>query len=191
MRTSSIAAVTTMMAVLLLVPGISSASTMRAACTSTMPMINSSTGNQATELMTSIRGESDDVATRVDTMVIPTPIREENWQYVATELNGVKRDINRMGTQLCELEAIRSTVPAREQAAIDEARPELDLMAVHTTDAIRYLNDMHTGLWRPTYRKFETDLQSEARELHNLMTRTVQYARARQLKNDLRMGASS
>jgi hypothetical protein len=77
------------------------------------------------------------------------------------------------------LRQIETGLQQWQRDAIDEAAPVLQLMAIHTTGAIRSVNERPEGLWRPEFQKLETALQTESRDLARLLGNFAQYGRAR------------
>jgi hypothetical protein len=82
-------------------------------------------------------------STRSDLDFYAAAARNNNLsrQSHATNLGHVRENVNRLGKQLSELDALDPQGTALQQAAIREARPHLELLADHVHTAIVTLNE--------------------------------------------------
>jgi len=90
---------------------------------------------------------------------------ELNWESHALEMTALRHEVNDMGAKVARLEAVRSTLPAEQQAVIDRIAATVQVLADDTENAIAFGNTHQDELWRTTYRKDTDNLYSAARTL--------------------------
>ena len=90
---------------------------------------------------------------------------EPDWHPQATELYGIRDDVNDMGRKLCRLETIRRVTSPWERQAIDHAAPLVTELANDTDKAIAFLNDNRTDLFNADYKMYGADLYERSGKL--------------------------
>lgn len=161
------------MAGLLLLPGLS------------LAVPTSRNSDEALRLMTDIRHEADLAARNLDSADTGAWSLMTSWKDHAQRLDTIKTAINRMGSDYSRLQNMESTVAPWEKKAIDQTFPLLQEMAVHTRDAIDYLNHDQINLWRPQFQKFESSLDGESHDLAREMSEYVRYGNVHSAEKQL------
>lgn len=150
---------------------------------------NTKNADQANYLLRDMDIRSARVASTADGLVYTNAPTQDTWQFQTNEIVNIKSDVNQMGKDLCQLEAMRSSLPAWEQTALDRALPRLVGLADNTTDAIKLINTNQHSLWRPELRQYESSVDAQARSLSRMMDEYADYAhvhkRDRQLEKSL------
>ena len=129
-----------LLASLLLVPGLKA--TTVGDCTPAKPAAEMYKGNserEATHLIKKIEGQSMVVKDDVDVLRAMTRTGDlDSWKAHAIKLAEVRSNVNKMGTELCRLQAIRSSVLPWQQQAINQFQPAVIELADYTEQAIDF-----------------------------------------------------
>jgi len=107
------------------------------------------------------------------------------YQTHAAELMKAKDAINRMGSDLRQLEDLRASALPWQQAVIDRMEPVLVGLAGHATEAIERLNEDRRQLPSQAYRDSVGSLYTYAQQARTLISVNLDYAQAREKLNRL------
>ena len=118
-----------------------------------------------------------------------------SWDSHLGQLSQLADAVNDLGSKLCRLETIRRVDAPWQRAEIRRIATTVQLMADNAADAMTYLNTHHHELWLPAYRKYTTNLYTEARSLSESVKEAVAYASTskeyRTLRQELKVPAST
>ncbi len=98
------------------------------------------------------------------------------WETHASQLEGLKDDINDIGAKLCRLETIRRVLAPWQQREIDQMATTVRLMADNAQDAIQFVSAKQDELWLGTYQKYLNNIDDEAESLTRSVTNAVEFA---------------
>jgi len=105
---------------------------------------------------------------------------EVGWQPEGDLLQETRSDVNAMNELLCRLRHIERVDTSRQQHAIDQIAPKLIELADYTDMAMSYLNSHHGYLFAPDYNTDINGIYLRAKQVHQVMRDSEQYAGARQ-----------
>lgn len=96
-----------------------------------------------------------------------------SWQSHASQIEDIKRHINKAGSILSDMQAARADAKPWHQEAIDEITPVLKELATNTEAVINHINATPNQLKTPTYQAYLKDNAELATDLANMIGETV------------------
>ena len=114
-----------------------------------------------------------------------------NWQSHVQKAGEVKDEVNALGINLADLEALNHKASPWQRQVIEEMRPILVELAQNTTFVIDYIRENPRSLRNPDYREALDNKYELATQLAGLTGDSVSYSetttRLDQLRNRLEM----
>ncbi len=141
---------------------------------------------EASQLLDGIRMDAAKVTSQANHLENWTWQSGITWELHAEQLQQVRDEVNDMGRKLCRLRVIRRVTSPWEQAAIDRAGKNIQLLADNTQDAILFLNRYEGNFWEQPYRRYTTNIYSQSHMLSNTLREYVEYAKVNQEDRHLR-----
>ena len=120
---------------------------------------------EASRLLNGIEVDAAKAQHRADRLQQSSLNEDLAWQFHATRLAALKREVNDMGRRLCRLEQIRRVAAPWQQKAIDDAASSVRLMADNVQDAINFLEEHQDNFWEPAYRHNVSNVFHESGQL--------------------------
>jgi hypothetical protein len=176
-----------LLAAMLLVPGMSLATTpimTSQKCTPGEPTEASYTWNfpkEASSLLNGVRADALKVNDQAQQLEDFSKNPSMDWRADADKLSQIRQDVNDMSNKLCRLETIRRVVLPWQQEAIDRTSRIVRLMSDNTADAIVFINANQEDLWSPTFNKYAKNLAQESNQVSTSVRHFEEYA---QLHNE-------
>ncbi len=96
-----------------------------------------------------------------------------SWQSHASQIEEIKRHINKAGSILSEMQAARADAKSWHQDAIDRITPVLKELASNTEAVINRINATPNQLQTSTYQAYLKDNAELAADLSNMIGETV------------------
>jgi hypothetical protein len=140
---------------------------------------------RASRLLTELKAESAALQPEVDNLGSVARNNRSSWQTHANYLERVKLHINAIGDRTAELQRIQSSALPWQQQAISEVTSHAARVAGSTQAAILFLNDNHSALFHPDYREHMTNLAESADNMHETVSKFLEYEKAQQKFNHL------
>ena len=141
---------------------------------------------EANAIFSDIRADAEQASEHADQLAGFTRNDQIDWEEHAEQLDGLKADVNDMGTKVCRLETIRRVVAPWQQAEIDRIAADVRLLADSTEDAIRFGDTHSRELWLPTYQKYVNNMFDLSGKLEHSAATAVAYANASKEVHNLR-----
>ncbi len=149
--------------------------------------------DEASMLIQRIRNESRDI--RDNAAVLQSLIREAplvDWRVHADLLEQVRDEVNSMGADFCQLQAIRSESLPWQKRVMRQIRPEVVELAAYTEHAIDFVHQENLGNYAsPDYTIDVNALYQKANRVETTTNDFVEYAKARQEMRELRRDMQS
>jgi hypothetical protein len=133
---------------------------------------------EASRLLNRIQADARRAQYRADKLANSSLNGAVPWQVNATQLTGLKHEVNDMGRRLCRLEQIRRVAAPWQQKAIDDAASSVRLMADNVQDAINFLEKYQDNFWEPAYRHNVSNVFHESAQLSQSVKNLEQAANA-------------
>ena len=108
-----------------------------------------------------------------------------NQQSHASNLELAKKNVNLLGKQMSELEALNAEGTPLQQAAIREARPHLEKLADHVQTAIVMLNEGASGYRSQDFGKAVNGMYKQADRLYTKVDALTDFEKACQRAVDV------
>jgi seryl-tRNA synthetase len=111
-----------------------------------------------------------------DTDIMEAYTRSDvTWVSHATEIERIKRHINKLGGVVSQLQAARDDASKQHQVAIDRILPNLQELASNTQAIIDHLNQTQSDLQSPNYQDYLRENANLAKNILQVVSDTVAY----------------
>ena len=131
---------------------------------------------EASRLLNGIQADAAKALYRADKLTNSSLNDAVPWQVQATQLAGLKHEVNDIGRRLCRLEQIRRVAAPWQQKAIDDAASSVRLMADNVQDAINFLEKYQSNFWEPAFRHNVGNVFHESAQLSESVKNLEQHA---------------
>ena len=108
-----------------------------------------------------------------------------SWQSHASQINLIKKHVNRMGEILSQLHEARGDASQVHQQAIDRISPLLQEIASNTTSVINHLNESQSHTWSPNYTGYLSENARLTSELSGAISDFVEYDKTKTRMDEL------
>ena len=102
-----------------------------------------------------------------------------SWHTHSYHLGNITDHVNRLGTSLAELEALKAEASENQRIAIEHARPHLVSIAQSTTRAIELLKENHRSFHFPEYGEVASDIYDHADTLQMKLDAILDFENAK------------
>lgn len=126
------------------------------ACAEPVHMAASSTEDlprEASRLLDQIRADAARVQDQAELLPRLSTDTGRTWESHADALMTIRDQVNDMGSRLCRLKSIRTSVLPWQHEAIDRAEAAVRELANNTRQAIDYLNENQSRFFAESYRR--------------------------------------
>jgi hypothetical protein len=141
------------------------------------PAYNWAYAEEASGLLQQIRSLSAQAAEGADYLNMASRRHSLNWRSHALHLNEISIHINTMGERLDRLQEIHSMIAPWQQKAVERVVPTAVALAVHTEEAIAFLNQNQQRLWTPTYAARVSAMAEHVEEINCTVSMFLDYGK--------------
>jgi hypothetical protein len=99
------------------------------------------------------------------------------WRNHAAHLRQIRANVNALGRNLKQLQAIHGTIAPWQQKAVKRITPNAVALATHTAGAIEYLNREQSRTWAPPYTQRVGNMEEHARQIRSALSMFIEYAK--------------
>lgn len=146
---------------------------------------------RATTLLVQIQAEAAALRPTAETLSTLAWNPQINWKSHAFYLNEVKGHINTVGKYLADLQGMQGSLASWQQQAVSRVSSYALQVAASTQAAIDKLRTDQGRLFVPDYRNHLTTIADASQDMHETVSKFVNYDKARQqfqqLQNELEL----
>lgn len=146
---------------------------------------------EANTLFKAIRSDAEQAVNHADNLRTFAADTNMVWSIHEEELSALTDEVNDMGGQLCQLQAIRGPVAPWQRREIERIATADRLMADNADDAIVFGNASPQLLWTPAYRRYVDNLYAQAKNLTRSVDEAVEFAHVSKQYQDLRQAVET
>ena len=148
-----------------------------AAAIANAPVYNWAYAEEASGLLEQIRSLSTQAAEKTHFLKFASQRNDLHWESHALGLHQVSQHINAMGEKLDRLQEIHSLIAPWQQKAVERVMPNAVALAVHTEEAVAYVNEHQGRLWVPSYTYRVSAMSKHAEEIGMSVGSFLDYAK--------------
>jgi len=123
------------------------------------------------------------------TVQAATSLKSAEHDFLVTQMNAIKDDINSIGKEVARLESLAPYESSPERRAVTRAKPQLEAIAASANANLRFLNDHPSQLDFGAYRDLSVTLSKQTetfwRTMHDSVTLANLAKRQERLRKDL------
>lgn len=146
--------------------------------------VNDKDTEQVSSLLTDLKTEAVMLSSDADMMEAYSH-SSLSWQSHATQITKIKEHINEAGRLHTKLQELRGTAAPWQQVAIDRSLPMLRELADNASDAIRFINEKPSRLFREEYKAYLEANADTSSNLAAMIRDFVDYGNAEWRREEL------
>jgi hypothetical protein len=113
--------------------------------------------------------------------------RHLQWQSHVQYLDQIKDRVNQMGKTLVQMEALKAVAGPSQRAAIENARPHLEVIAANMTRAYDLMNEGRANIHQQDYASAVREVYQHSSTLAEKLDTILDYERAKVRLNSLEL----